>query len=73
MMLVRLLVTSAGHEIQAGGASLIVSVSRRGPALQLTFRGPWGAGKKSMLIRNLFAKQFEPVIPRLRIHLRRSR
>ncbi|MDQ3515334.1 MAG: hypothetical protein M3403_00970 [Gemmatimonadota bacterium] len=73
MMLVRLLVTSPGYEIYMGATALGVVVSRRGPALQLTFRGPWRAGKKNVLVRNLFAKQFEPIVPRLRIRLRRLR
>ena len=73
MTLVRLGVTSLGYKIDIDSTALGVVVSRRGPALQLTFPGAWRAGKKSTLVRNVIAKQFEPIVPRLRIRLRRSR
>ncbi len=73
MTLVHLRVTSDGYEIQTGGAPLRVTVSHGGPVLQLTFPGAWRAARKGVLVRNLIAKQFQPMVPRLRIHLRRSR
>jgi hypothetical protein len=73
MALARLTIDPSGYEIRTSTLFLVVSLSRRGPAFEIGFRGPWREGKKGRLIRNLIAKQFEPVVPRLRIRTRPAR
>lgn len=72
MALARLAPVPAGYEIQTATQRLVVFLTPRGPVFELGFRGPWGAGK-GKLIQKLIAKQFDPVIPRIRIRLRRAR
>ncbi|MEO6331319.1 MAG: hypothetical protein ABIV11_02690 [Gemmatimonadaceae bacterium] len=72
MALARLAVSPAGYEIQTSKESLLLSVVRHGSVFQLGFHGSWRAGKKGRLIRNLIAKQFDPVIPRIRLRQTRQ-
>lgn len=73
MTLARLTTAADGYEIDSSRGVLIVTVSRNGGVFALGFSGMGRAGKKGVLIRNLLAKQFDPIIPRIRIRLRRAR
>jgi len=70
MALAGLTIQPRGYEIRTATQRLVVSVTRRGSAFEIGFRGPWREGKKGSLVRKLIAKQFEPLVPRLRIRTR---
>lgn len=72
MALAELTISPPGYEIRTARETLTLSVARRGPSFELVFRGPWRELKKAALIRKLIAKQFEPLVPRVRIELRRE-
>lgn len=72
MALAELTISPAGYEIRTSRETLTLAVSPRGRAFELVFRGPWRDVRKAVLIRKLIAKQFEPLVPRLRIRLRGS-
>jgi len=73
MTLARLTAAADRYEIDSSRGVLIVTVSRNAGFFALGFSGMAQAGKKGVLIRNLLAKQFDPIIPRIRIRLRRAR
>jgi hypothetical protein len=70
MALAELTISPSGYEIRTSRETLTIELSPRGRALALVFRGPWRDVRKAVLIRKLIAKQFEPLVPRLRIRLR---
>ncbi|MGI8617674.1 MAG: hypothetical protein ACR2L6_01125 [Gemmatimonadaceae bacterium] len=73
MTLARLAVSPAGYEIQTSPDVLRLTVAQHGRVFELGFAGSWRAARKGKLIKRLLAKQFDPVIPRLRIRLSRTR
>lgn len=73
MLLVGLAVAPEGYEVRTRHDSLRVAVSRQGRAFRLGFRGRWREAAKGKLVQRLLAKQFEPLVPRPRIRLRRTR
>ena len=73
MALARLTSVPDGYQIHVGRDSFLLTLVRRGDGMALRFKGLERAGKKGILIRKLLAKQFTPIIPRLKIHLRRVR
>lgn len=73
MALAHLTIDRGGYEIRTATQCLVVSLTRRGSAFEMRYRGPWSEGRKATLIRDLIAKQFDPVVPRLRIQTRRAR
>ncbi len=73
MTLARLTAVADRYEIDSSRGVLIVSVSRNAGVIALGFSDMGQADKKGVLIRNLLAKQFDPIIPRIRIRLRRAR
>ena len=73
MALARVSETAGGYELSTAKDVFIVRVALRRRGVDLRFLGPWTTAKKGVLLRNLLAKQFEPIIPRLRITLRRRR
>ena len=72
MALARLTILPAGYEIRTATQCLSLFVSPRGFGFDVAFHGPWREGKKARLIENLIAKQFDPLVPRFRIRLRRT-
>ena len=73
MALARVTETAGGYELSTAKDVFAIVVARRGRGVDLRFRGRWSTAKKGILLRNLLAKQFEPVVPRLRIALKRRR
>lgn len=73
MALARLTSLPDGYQIHVGRESFVLTLVPRGNSIALRFKGLGRAGKKGLLIRKLLGKQFDPVIPRLKIHLRRVR
>jgi hypothetical protein len=73
MALARLTSLPDGYQIHVGRESFALTLVQRGNAVGLRFKGLGQAGKKGILIRKLLSKQFDPVIPRLKIKLRRVR
>jgi hypothetical protein len=71
MALARLTSLPDGYQIHVGRESFALTLVPRGNALALRFKGLGRAGKKGLLIRKLLSKQFDPIIPRLKIHLRK--
>jgi hypothetical protein len=59
--------------LQLTHVELTMHIRARGPhQFELRFAGPWRAHRKALLVRSLLAKQFEPLLPRIRIRLRRA-
>ncbi len=73
MALARLTSLPDGYQIHVGRETFSLILDSRGNAVALRFKGLGRAGKKGLLIRKLLSKQFDPVVPRLKIHLRRVR
>lgn len=73
MTLARLTVLPDGYEVHVGRDSFTLTLEPRRNAIALRFQGLGRAGKKGILIRKLLGKQFDPLIPRLRVRLRRVR
>lgn len=73
MMLVAFAVAPDGYEIRTRHDSLRLTLSMQGRAFRLGFPGRWREAAKGKLVRRLLAKQFEPLVPRPRIRLRRAR
>jgi hypothetical protein len=73
MTLARLTILPDGYQVHVGRDSFTLTLTPRGDAIALRFQGLGRAGKKGILIRKLLAKQFEPLVPRFRIRLRRVR
>lgn len=70
MALAGLTLLPGGYEVRTSVDTLSLVITRRGPAFELVFHGPWRSAKKGVLLAKLIRKQFEPVVPRLRIRLR---
>lgn len=73
MTLVELAVSPDRYEIRTVDASLHLTISPPGRVVWLGFAQSWREVAKGKLIKRLLAKQFEPVVPRPRIRLRRIR
>lgn len=73
MMLAQLTAVAEGYRVQTPRETLHIDVVAKARVFTVVFRGPWRGSRKAGLIRKLLRKQFEPVIPRLRIRLQRTR
>jgi hypothetical protein len=73
MTLARLTTLADGYQVHVARDSFTLTLAPRGDTIALRFQSLARAGKKGILIRNLLRKQFNPVVPRLRIRLRRIR
>lgn len=70
MTLTELAVVPGGYELETAGRTLFLDLIERGSVYELIFRGAWKATKKGALLKRLIRKQFDPVVPRLRIRLK---
>lgn len=73
MSLARLTVVPGAYEIQTSRETFFLTVARRYRGFALDFRGAWSTTQRGALLKKLIGKQFEPIIPRLRITQRRRR
>ena len=72
MTLTKLTILSDGYRVQVGD-SFVLALVLRGNGMVLRFEGLARAGKKGLLVRKVLRKQFNPIVPPLRIRLRRVR
>ncbi len=70
MALTGLVVVPDGYELKTASHTLPLDLIERGSVYELVFRGAWKATKKGALLKKLIRKQFEPLVPRLRIRLK---
>jgi len=67
-------VTAEGVHVRLARRTLTIRIRAAGRrCFELGFRGDWRAERKARLVRAVIAKQLEPLMPRVRIRLRRRR